>query len=142
LAAVYILDTNILIAALKGHQAVRARLETVPLSTLRLSPVALGELEFGAEKSAFGERNRVRLAVLTGRLPLVGIDHETARHYGLVRALLERQGRPIGANDMWIAAQALRIGATLVTDNEREFSRVPDLLLENWLRPGIGEIDI
>ncbi len=135
MAALYLLDTNIVIAAMKGHQAVSARLETLPLSTLRLSGIVLGELEFGAEKSAFGERNRRRLSALTERLPLVGIDQETARHYGLVRALLERQGTPIGANDTWIAAQALRIGATLVTDNLREFSRVPDLRLENWLMP-------
>jgi tRNA(fMet)-specific endonuclease VapC len=137
-AALYILDTNILIAALKGHQAVRPLLETLPLTALRLSAVVLGELEFGAEKSALGERNRGRLALLTERLPLVGIDRETARHYGLLRALLERQGRPIGANDTWIAAQALRIGATLVTDNEGEFSRVPKLPLVNWLRQGPG----
>jgi tRNA(fMet)-specific endonuclease VapC len=61
----------------------------------------------------------------------------TTRHYALVRAHLERQGTPIGANDTWIAAQALTIGATLVTDNEREFSRVPGLPLENWLEKPI-----
>ncbi len=132
-AALYLLDTNILIAALKGHPEVRQRLESLPLSALRLSAVVLGELEFGAEKSAHGERNRARLATLAQRLPLVGIGYDTARHYAGVRALLERQGTPIGANDTWIAAQALAINATLVTDNEREFSRVPELLLENWL---------
>ena len=128
------LDTNILIAALKGQSEVRQRLEAVPLSAMRLSAIVLGELEFGAEKSIHSERNRARLAALTQRLPLVGIDYATTRHYGQVRALLERQGTPIGANDTWIAAQALAIEATLVTDNEREFSRVPGLVLENWLR--------
>ena len=128
------LDTNILIAALKGQPEVRQRLEAVPLSAMRLSAIVLGELEFGAEKSIQSERNRARLAALTQRLPLVGIDYATTRHYGQVRALLERQGTPIGANDTWIAAQALAIEATLVTDNEREFSRVPGLVLENWLR--------
>ncbi|MDR0777248.1 MAG: PIN domain-containing protein [Azonexus sp.] len=133
MAALYLLDTNILIAALKGHPNVRRRLETLPLSSMLLSAVVLGELEFGAEKSAHGERNRARLAALTQRLPLVGLDAETTRHYARVRALLERQGTPIGANDTWIAAQALAIKATLVTDNEREFARVPALMLENWL---------
>lgn len=128
------LDTNILIAALKGQPEVRQRLEAVPLSAMRLSAIVLGELEFGAEKSIHSERNRARLAALAQRLPLVGIDYATTRHYGQVRALLERQGTPIGANDTWIAAQALAIEATLVTDNEREFSRVPGLVLENWLR--------
>ena len=133
MATLYLLDTNILIAALKGQPHVRKRLETLPLSSMRLSVIVLGELEFGAEKSAQGERNRARLAALAERLPLVGLDAEATRQYGRVRALLERQGTPIGANDTWIAAQALAISATLVTDNEREFSRVPDLLLENWL---------
>ena len=133
MAALYLLDTNILIAALKGRPEVQRRLETVPLSAMRLSVIVLGELEFGAEKSRHGERNRARLATLVERLPLVGIDHETTRHYAQVRSALERQGKPIGANDTWIAAQALAIDATLVTDNEREFARVPGLALENWL---------
>ena len=134
MATLYILDTNVLIAALKGQPEVRQRLELVPLSEMRLSAIVLGELEFGAEKSIHSERNRARLAALTQRLPLVGVDYATTRHYGQVRALLERQGTPIGANDTWIAAQALAIEATLVTDNEREFSRVPGLVLDNWLR--------
>jgi tRNA(fMet)-specific endonuclease VapC len=132
-AALYLLDTNILIAALKGHPAVRARLESTPLDSLRLSTVVLGELEFGAEKSAYTERNRNRLAELTRRLPLLGLDAETAACYGRIRSHLERLGTPIGANDLWIAAQAQRHGATVVTDNLREFERVPGLGVENWL---------
>ncbi len=133
MATLYLPDTNVVIAALKGRPEIRDRLESVPLSSLRLSAIVLGELEFGAEKSACRQENRARLATLARRLPLAGIDHETTRHYVEVRALLERQGMPIGANDTWIAAQALVLGATLVTDNERGFSRVPGLLLENWL---------
>ncbi|MCK6424213.1 MAG: type II toxin-antitoxin system VapC family toxin [Burkholderiaceae bacterium] len=133
MAALYLLDTNILIAALKGHPAVRARLESTPLDSLRLSTVVLGELEFGAEKSAYAERNRNRLAELTRRLPLLGLDAETAACYGRIRSHLERLGNPIGANDLWIAAQAQRHGATVVTDNLREFERVPGLGVENWL---------
>lgn len=133
MAKPYLLDTNILIAALKGRPEVRQRLESLPLSGMRLSVIVLGELEFGAEKSAHGERNRARLATLVQRLPLVGIDYDTTRQYAQVRAQLERQGTPIGANDTWIAAQTLAIDATLVTDNEREFSRVYGLMLENWL---------
>ncbi len=135
MAPLYLLDTNILIAALKGHAAVRQRLENTPLDGLRLSAIVLGELEFGAEKSAQVERNRRRLAELTQRLPVVGVDAGTTRPYARVRAALEGAGVPIGANDLWIAAQALQIGAVLVSDNQREFRRVPDLLLENWLEP-------
>ncbi|MBK6852190.1 MAG: type II toxin-antitoxin system VapC family toxin [Burkholderiales bacterium] len=133
MATLYLLDTNILIAALKGHPAVRARLETTPLESLRLSAVVLGELEFGAEKSAYAERNRARLSELTRRMPLLGLDAETAACYGRIRSHLERLGTPIGANDLWIAAQALRHASTLVTDNLREFERVPGLTVENWL---------
>lgn len=61
------------------------------------------------------------------------LDAETSRHYGLIRAELERQGSPIGANDAWIAAQALTLGAVLVTNNVGEFSRVPGLVIEDWL---------
>lgn len=139
MSATYLLDTNVLIAALKGHAQVRQRLEALPFNTIRLSAIVLGELELGAEKSAHGGRNRARLLALVQRLPLVGIDHDTTRCYARVRALLERQGTPIGANDTWIAAQALAVNAILVTDNEREFSRVPGLTLENWLaaQPGV-----
>lgn len=133
MATLYLLDNNVMIAALKGRSEVRKRLDFLPRSAIRLSAIVLGELEFGAEKSAHGERNRVRLAALVARLPLVGIDSETTRHYARVRSLLERKGTPIGANDTWIAAQALAIEATLVTNNKREFSRVPGLALENWL---------
>ncbi len=129
----FLLDANIVIAALKGHREVRRRLEAEPAAALRLSTIVLGELEFGAEKSAYGDRNRANLAALTERIPVVGIDPETARCYGRIRAHLERQGTPIGANDTWIAAQSVAIGATLVTDNLREFSRVPDLRVETWL---------
>lgn len=133
MAKPYLLDTNILIAALKGRPEVRKQLEALPLSALRLSAVVLGELEFGAEKSEHGERIRARLAELVQRLPLVGVDRETTRRYASVRAGLERKGTPIGANDIWIAAQALAIDAVLITDNVREFSRVPGLAFENWL---------
>ncbi|TIS22814.1 MAG: type II toxin-antitoxin system VapC family toxin [Mesorhizobium sp.] len=133
MASLYLLDTNILIAAMKGRPEVREQLEAQQISAIRLSAIVMGELEFGAEKSAYGDRNRARLATLTQRLPLVGIDQDTIRHYAKIRAFLERHGTPIGANDTWIAAQALAINAVLVTDNEREFSRVPGLVVENWL---------
>lgn len=137
----FLLDTNILIAAMKGLPVLRARLEAMPLTALRLSTIVLGELEFGVEKSAFAERNRARLTALVHRLPVLGVDAAASQHYGRIRALLERQGTPIGGNDTWIAAQALAADAVLVTDNEREFSRLPGLTIENWLRaqgaPGV-----
>ncbi|MCD6681086.1 MAG: PIN domain-containing protein [Burkholderiaceae bacterium] len=132
--ALYLLDTNVIIAAMKGQAEVRARLEHTPLASLVLSPIVLGELEFGAEKSAYRQRNFERLAELTRHLTLAPIDRETTRQYARIRALLEKQGRGIGANDTWIAAHALGLGAIVVTDNVGEFSRIPDLPIENWLR--------
>lgn len=132
--ALYLLDTNVIIAAMKGQAEVRVRLKRTPLASIVLSPIVLGELEFGAEKSACRQRNFERLVELTRHLTLAPIDRETTRQYARVRSLLEKQGRGIGANDTWIAAHALGLGAIVVTDNVGEFSRVPGLSIENWLR--------
>lgn len=129
----YLLDTNILIAAIKGVERVRGKLETTPLSDLILSPVVLGELKHGVEKSQHQEKNAARLARIVEGLPLIPLDAEASQHYGAIRAQLERLGTPIGANDYWIAAQALALSAVLVTDNVGEFSWVPGLVVENWL---------
>ena len=122
----YLLDTTIFVAALKAHPAVRTRLESVPASSIVVSPIVLGELETGVERSAQVERNRARLHEVVAGLATV------SGHYASSRAELERQGTPIGGNDLWIAAQALALGAMLVTDNVR-FGRVPGLVVENWL---------
>lgn len=118
---------------LKGDARVCERLAHMPMSSLRLSCIVLGELAFGAEKSAYGAQNRARIADLQRRMPLLGIDADTAEHYAHIRQVLEARGTPIGGNDLWIAAQVRSIGATLVSHNEREFRRVDGLLLENWL---------
>lgn len=130
----YLLDTNIIIAAMKGQTAVRLRLESTPLSRTILSPVVLGELQFGAEKSAQPERNHARVAAIVSAMPLAPMDASVSGHYARLRAVLERQGTPIGSNDTWIAAHALALGAVIVTDNVGEFSRVPGLAMENWTR--------
>jgi tRNA(fMet)-specific endonuclease VapC len=130
----HLLDTNIFIAALKGRSEVRTRLQRLPLADLLLSPVVLGELELGVEKSAWPERNRARLADVVQHLTVVPLDAEAAHHYADIRAVLERRGTPIGANDLWIAAQARALGAVLVTDNMRELGRVDALKIDNWLQ--------
>lgn len=129
----YLLDTNILIAAIKGDQKVRDKLAIIPLSDLLLSPVVLGELQLGVEKSQYREKNAYRLAQMVAGIELVALDAEVSRHYGAIRAELERRGTPIGANDYWIAAQGRAYGAVVVTDNTSEFSRVSGLVIENWL---------
>jgi len=130
----YLLDTNIFIAALKAHPAVRRRLESTAASALILSPVVLGELETGVEKSSRPEHNRERLFRVVDQIEIALIDAAVSHAYARIRSDLEHKGTPIGANDLWIAAQALSIGATLVTDNVREFDRVQGLRLENWVQ--------
>ncbi|MFW5452909.1 PIN domain-containing protein [Thioalkalivibrio sulfidiphilus] len=129
----YLLDTNILIAAMKGHPQVREHLEVTPLQEIVLSPVVLGELELGVAKSRYRDKNAARLAELVRGIALQPIDAEVARHYARIRAALEQAGTPIGANDYWIAAQALAQELILVSDNVREFSRVDGLKLQNWM---------
>ena len=129
----YLLDTNIVIALSKGRPEARTRLATIPAQALLLSPVVLCELEFGIAKSQRPEANRAVLAQLLANLPVADFNAEVAVHYGRIRAWLESAGQPIGPNDLLIAAHALSVGATLVTDNLREFSRVPGLAVENWL---------
>ena len=130
----FLLDTTILVAAIKGHFAVVEALRSLAPADLLLSSVVLGELETGAIKSAWPERNRRQLLALVDHLELVPVDRTVALAYGQIRTTLERQGTPIGANDLWIAAQAQALNAVLVTDNTREFSRVDGLALINWLR--------
>lgn len=129
----YLLDTNILIAAMKGYPQVRGHLEVTPLQDIVLSPMVLGELELGVAKSRFRERNAARLAELVRGIVLRPIDAGVAQHYASIRASLELAGTPIGANDYWIAAQARAQDLILVSDNVREFSRVEGLTLQNWM---------
>ncbi|NBD95655.1 MAG: PIN domain-containing protein [Gammaproteobacteria bacterium] len=122
-----------LIAAIKGRSPVREKLETTDASRLLISPIVLGELLTGVEKSQRRSSNRKRLLDVLSGLQMVEIEPEVAVTYGQLRAKLESAGTPIGANDLWIAAHALTLDAILVTDNEREFRRVPGLNVENWL---------
>jgi tRNA(fMet)-specific endonuclease VapC len=130
----YLLDTNICIYVLKQHSD-RLRHKFKVTRDLSISTITLAELWFGVENSAPSSRQRRRdqLAAFTRLLLVLPFDRGAAEHYGNVRAWLRRQGRPIGNNDLLIAAHARSRGCVLVTNNEREFSRVPDLTVENWL---------
>ena len=130
----YLLDTNMCIYVLKRHSdRLRHKFKVTP--DLSISTITLAELCFGVENSAAFLRQKrwEQLAAFTRLLLVLPFDGEAARHYGHVRAWLRRQGRPIGNNDLLIAAHARSKGCVLVTNNEREFSRVPDLTVENWV---------
>jgi len=130
----YLLDTNICISIAKGQQlAVRNRFEAHTLNELAMSIITVGELRFGAEKSQSRERALATMAQLVQMIQPCALPMAAAEHYGHVRATLQQQGLPIGNNDLWLAAHALAEGWTLVTNNTREFSRVPGLRVENWV---------
>jgi tRNA(fMet)-specific endonuclease VapC len=130
----YLLDTNICIYIAKGQPlAVRARFERYTLHDVAMSTITLGELRFGAEKSQARERALSTIEQLMQVIPACALPLEAGEHYGQIRATLQKLGLPIGNNDLWLAAHARSQGWILVTNNSREFARVPGLQVENWV---------
>lgn len=133
MALQYLLDTNICIyIARQRPPEVAKRFANLAAGSVGMSLVTFGELRFGAEKSARREESLATLNRLVELIPVLAADAAVGEVYGAVRAQLERAGTPIGNNDLWIAAHALRLGVTLVSNNTREFERVPGIVLENW----------
>ena len=129
----YLLDTNIVIYTMKKRpQRVKRRFQQHH-GQMGISTVTIGELVFGAEHSQQTERNLADLEALTARLEVLPFDNQAAYHFGQIRAALYRTGQPIGPYDMMIAGQARAAGLKLVTNNVKEFGRVPGLHLENWI---------
>lgn len=130
----YLLDTNIVIYLAKGRPgSVRERLARHPSDDIAISVVTLGELRFGAEKSQSREQALAVIDTLSQRMQVLELPEPAGAHYGQIRAELQRKGQIIGNNDLWLAAHARAEGLILVTNNEREFVRVPGLLVENWV---------
>lgn len=131
----FLLDTNI-VSDLVRHPVgvIGARIGELPGNAVVTSIIVASELRFGAERRG-SARLTAQLEGILKRLPVLALGDDADRHYGTLRAALERQGTPIGGNDMFIAAHALSLDAILVSDNVREFQRVPGLRVENWLRP-------
>lgn len=131
---IFLLDTNIVSDLVRHPQGdIAAKIASVGEDSIATSIVVAAELRYGAARRA-SERLTRQLEAIFSLLPILPLGDDADRHYGLLRADLERRSRPIGGNDMLIAAHALTLGATLVTDNVREFERVRDLRIENWLR--------
>ncbi len=130
----YLIDSNIWIYAMKGrHPHVRKTLEEQAVANVHLSTVVMGELAFGWASSQKPDQTRRQVQEFLARFPRLGIDDAVSETYGNLRQALQSQGQPIGMNDFWIAAQALTYKLVLVTNNTREFSRVPKLRIENWM---------
>lgn len=129
----YLLDTDICIY-IRGNRPpkILARFEKLAVGEAAISVVTLGELACGAAKSSEPERASESLRRLTTLLPVLPLPEEAGRTYGAIRVALSEKGRLIGPNDLWIAAHALALGLTLVTNNAGEFTRIKQLKVENW----------
>ena len=132
----YLLDTNICIALIRHKPvALIQRLVVHSPGEVGVSAITVAELSHGAEKSSQPEQNRAALAQFLLPLEVAAFDQTAALAYGRLRAQLERDGQIIGAMDLLIAAHALGLETTLVTNNLREFRRVPELKVEDWIAP-------
>ena len=130
----YLLDTNIVTDLVRNpHGRVTQRIRKVGEAQVCTSIIVAAELRYGSAKKG-SPRLTAQLNAVLGALEILPFDAPADMTYGVLRAHLEQRGKPIGANDLLIAAQALSLGHVLVTDNAREFARIDGLICENWLR--------
>ena len=131
---IYMLDTDICIYTIKRKpSSVVNRLEQLKPGELAMSAITFAELVNGAKKSKYVEANMERLNDLSELIDVRPFDRQAALFYGSVRSSLEKRGEVIGGNDLLVAAHALSLDWTLVTNNEKEFRRVEGLRVENWV---------
>jgi tRNA(fMet)-specific endonuclease VapC len=134
----YLLDTNICIYVINRKPVeVFRHFEGLSAGEIAVSSITGAELAYGVAKSG-STRNRQALEKFLIPLDILPFDAVAMHQYGQLRAQLEKQGTPIGPLDMLIAAHALTLGCTLVTNNLREFERVPGITLENWAATGLS----
>ena len=130
----YLLDTNICIYIINNSPLkVVQHIKTLNPHQIKLSAISLAELEYGVSRSRHREQNRQALVHFASAFDILAFTDRDAEVYGLLRAALERKGRIIGPYDLEIAAQAVSRKLTLVSNNTAEFSRIPNLKLENWV---------
>ena len=130
----YLLDTNVVSDLVRRPQGrIAERIRDVGETQVCTSIIVAAELRYGAAKKA-SPRLTAQLEAVLGGIDVLPFEAPADVAYGLIRSRLERAGRPIGGNDLLIAAQALALGCTVVTDNDGEFARIDGLSRENWLR--------
>jgi tRNA(fMet)-specific endonuclease VapC len=126
--------TDICIYLIMQHPpSVLERFLSHPVGDIGISSITVAELEYGVSKSRRTTKNRAALAQFLSPLEVASFDRDAAAVYGRLRATLEQKGRPIGSMDLLIAAHALSLNVRLVTNNAREFRRVPQLRVANWI---------
>jgi tRNA(fMet)-specific endonuclease VapC len=128
MSSVYLLDTSVIVDLFRSDSSIVARLQGK--SVLLCSPV-MGELYFGALKSAQPAIQRKKIDTFASAIPMFAIDKKTADQYAAIKFALQQKGKPIPENDMWIAAVAIQQGLTLAT-RDKHFSEISNLSLEVW----------
>ena len=135
----YLLDTNICIYSIKKRpRTVIEHLIQKSVGMVGISSITLAELEYGIAKSEHKQQNAEALEIFLSAIEIFSFDDLAAEAYGKIRINLERAGTPIGAMDYLIAAHAISRGAVLVTNNIKEFNRIDNLKLENWLDSSVN----
>lgn len=129
----YMLDTNICIYVMKAYPRELRQKFNMHAEELCISSITFGELHYGAQKSARRAENLTALAHFAARLDVLPFDRKAATHYGQLRAELEHAGKPAGPHDMQIGGHARSEGLIVVTNNMREFTRMPGVRVENWV---------
>lgn len=129
----YMLDTNIVIYVIKRRPLEVLEKFNANAGRMVISSITLAELMHGAEKSTLIEKNTRAVEDFVSRLDVVPYDDRAACHYGAIRAVLEKKGITIGVNDLHIAGHARSAGLVVITNNAKEFLRVPGLIVENWI---------
>jgi tRNA(fMet)-specific endonuclease VapC len=135
---IWMFDTDILIHLINhkpGFERIARRMSGRSPGELRLSAITLSELQFGVANGEFRDENEEALSELVRLFQPDDFPCDASEDFGKIKAALLAKGKVIGAYDMLIAAHARHIDATLVTNNEREFRRVPGLSVDNWLKP-------
>jgi tRNA(fMet)-specific endonuclease VapC len=128
----YLIDTDILIYSIKGAEAVNEKFAEKRNEPKSISVVTYGELFYGARKSARAEKNLARVRRIAELFPIINITPAIMETYGEYKAILSKNGKVIDDMDLLIAATAITHNLILVTNNEKHFSRIEELEIENW----------
>jgi tRNA(fMet)-specific endonuclease VapC len=130
----YLLDTNICIYIIKKKpENVIKKFTKLKIGSVAISSITLSELYYGIEKSSKPNENMIALQEFISPLEIIDFNNDAAFVYGEIRSLLERKGNIIGSMDLLIASIAKSQDLILVTNNTKEFSRISDLKIENWV---------
>jgi tRNA(fMet)-specific endonuclease VapC len=131
----YLIDTNICIYIMnKRPNDIIKKFKEVEPGEIGISAITVSELQYGAVKSQYRNKNEIRLQEFLTPFEILNYDQNAALTYGDIRSQLEKQGRPIGPLDLLIAAHAMSLDLTLITNNVKEFKRIKKLKVENWVR--------